>query len=92
MLGCVDARTVRKRRRPADFGLVPTEEVLELSRSRPRWIDLIATGRNAPAALTELADTVSEVQGDQAPLQEGHRAARRDGVLSRAHRLRRARG
>jgi cob(I)alamin adenosyltransferase len=46
----------------ADFGLVPTEEVLELARSRPRWMDLIATGRNAPAALTELADTVSEVK------------------------------
>jgi len=41
---------------------VPTEEVLELARSRPRWMDLIATGRNAPAALTELADTVSEVK------------------------------
>jgi cob(I)alamin adenosyltransferase len=46
----------------ADFGLVPTEEVLELARSRPRWMDLIATGRNAPQALTELADTVSEVK------------------------------
>jgi cob(I)alamin adenosyltransferase len=46
----------------ADFGLIPTEEVLDLARSRPRWMDLIATGRNAPAPLTELADTVSEVR------------------------------
>jgi len=46
----------------ADFGLVPTEEVLDLARSRPRWMDLIATGRNAPAPLVELADTVSEVR------------------------------
>jgi len=45
-----------------DFGLVPTEEVLDLARARPRWMDLIATGRNAPAALVELADTVSEVR------------------------------
>ncbi len=46
----------------ADFGLVPVAEVLELARSRPRWMDLIATGRNAPAPLIELADTVSEVR------------------------------
>lgn len=45
-----------------DFGLVPTEEVLDLARARPRWMDLIATGRNAPAPLVELADTVSEVR------------------------------
>jgi cob(I)alamin adenosyltransferase len=46
----------------ADFGLVPLQEVLDLVRSRPRWMDLIATGRNAPAPLLELADTVSEVR------------------------------
>jgi len=46
----------------ADFGLIPTDEVLDLARSRPRWMDLIATGRNAPAPLVELADTVSEVR------------------------------
>jgi cob(I)alamin adenosyltransferase len=46
----------------ADFGLVPVEEVLELARARPRWMDLICTGRGAPAPLVELADTVSEVR------------------------------
>ena len=46
----------------ADFGLIPVDEVLELARARPRWMDLIATGRNAPAPLVELADTVSEVR------------------------------
>jgi cob(I)alamin adenosyltransferase len=46
----------------ADFGLVPVEEVLELARARPRWMDLIWTGRNAPAAMVGLADTVSEVR------------------------------
>ena len=46
----------------ADFGLVPIEEVLDLARARPRWMDLIATGRNAPAPLVELADTVSDVR------------------------------
>jgi cob(I)alamin adenosyltransferase len=46
----------------ADFGLVPVDEVLELARSRPRWMDLIVTGRGAPAPIVELADTVSEVR------------------------------
>ena len=46
----------------ADFGLIPVEEVLELARARPKWMDLIWTGRNAPAAMVELADTVSEVR------------------------------
>jgi cob(I)alamin adenosyltransferase len=46
----------------ADFGLVPVEEVIELAKARPRWMDLIWTGRNAPAAMVEMADTVSEVR------------------------------
>lgn len=46
----------------ADFRLAPAEEVLELVKSRPRWMDIIATGRSAPAALIEAADTVSEVR------------------------------
>jgi cob(I)alamin adenosyltransferase len=45
-----------------DFNLVPVEEVQELVKARPRWMDIIATGRSAPAALVELADTVSEVR------------------------------
>ena len=46
----------------ADFGLVPVEEVLELAKARPGWMDVIWTGRNAPAAMIDLADTVSEVR------------------------------
>ena len=46
----------------ADFGLVPLEEVLELAKARPRWMDMIWTGRSAPAAMMDLADTVSEVR------------------------------
>ncbi|MGE5175789.1 MAG: cob(I)yrinic acid a,c-diamide adenosyltransferase [Hyphomicrobiales bacterium] len=46
----------------ADFGMVPAEEVLELARARPRWMDLVVTGRNAPASFVETADTVSEVR------------------------------
>jgi len=38
------------------------EEVLELAKARPKWMDLIWTGRSAPAAMMDLADTVSEVR------------------------------
>jgi cob(I)alamin adenosyltransferase len=46
----------------ASYGLLPESEVLELARARPRWMDLILTGRGASAELIELADTVSEVR------------------------------
>jgi cob(I)alamin adenosyltransferase len=46
----------------ADFNLVPAQEVLDLAQARPRWMDLILTGRNAPQPFVELADTVSEVR------------------------------
>ena len=46
----------------ADFGLVPVEEVLALAKARPKWMDMIWTGRSAPEAMVELADTVSEVR------------------------------
>jgi len=45
-----------------DFELVPVDEVAELVKARPRWMDIIATGRSAPPLLVELADTVSEVR------------------------------
>jgi cob(I)alamin adenosyltransferase len=46
----------------ASYGLLPEHEVLELARSRPRWMDLILTGRGASAELIEQADTVSDVK------------------------------
>jgi cob(I)alamin adenosyltransferase len=46
----------------ASYGLLPEHEVLALARSRPRWMDLILTGRGASAELIELADTVSDVK------------------------------
>ena len=46
----------------ASYGLLPENEVLALARARPRWMDLILTGRGASAELIELADTVSDVR------------------------------
>jgi cob(I)alamin adenosyltransferase len=41
---------------------VAAEEVAALVRAKPRWMDIIATGRSAPAAFVDLADTVSDVR------------------------------
>lgn len=44
------------------FGLVPLERVVDLVRTRPAGIDMILTGRYAPAELIELSDTVTEMK------------------------------
>ena len=45
-----------------DFKLIGLPEVIELIKNKPASLDLILTGRYAPAEIIELADTVSEVQ------------------------------
>ena len=45
-----------------DFKLVDTKEVIEMIENRPPGVDLIMTGRNAPAEIINIADTVSEVK------------------------------
>lgn len=45
-----------------NFGLLKTETVLDLIKRRPPWLDLILTGRNAPAELLEMADMVTEMK------------------------------
>jgi cob(I)alamin adenosyltransferase len=45
-----------------DFKLVDIQDVLHLIRSKPTGMDLILTGRYAPAEIVDAADTVSEVR------------------------------
>jgi|UniRef100_A0A7V3PSX2 cob(I)alamin adenosyltransferase len=54
-----------------DYGLIPLAEVLKLVRSCPAEVELVLTGRNAPAPLLELADLVSEVKEIKHPYQKG---------------------
>lgn len=44
------------------YGYLDSDRVLEAIRNRPEGQHVIITGRNANKALTELADTVSEIQ------------------------------
>ena len=42
--------------------LIPLEEGLEVLRRRPAWVEVVLTGRQAPAELLALADLVTEMR------------------------------
>jgi cob(I)alamin adenosyltransferase len=45
-----------------DFGLLPVEEVLDLIRKKPEFMELVLTGRNADPKILEKADLVTEMK------------------------------
>ena len=45
-----------------DFKLIDLNDVIELVKNKPAGLDLILTGRYAPAPIIKLADTVSEIK------------------------------
>ncbi len=45
-----------------DYGLLDLKEVLAMLQSRPPHVEIVCTGRYAPAELIEAADLVSEVR------------------------------
>lgn len=47
---------------PMNWGWIDTEEVVHAIRSRPERVNLILTGRDAPQALIDVADTVTEMK------------------------------
>lgn len=47
---------------PMNWGWIDTGEVVEVIRSRPEDVSIVATGRDAPAALIDVADTVTEMR------------------------------
>jgi cob(I)alamin adenosyltransferase len=47
---------------PMTWGWIDTEEVVNAIRQRPERVNIIATGRDAPAALVDVADTVTEMR------------------------------
>jgi cob(I)alamin adenosyltransferase len=55
---------------PLRFGWLDTEEVLREIRERPRGTHVVITGRNAPGALIELADLVTEMKLVKHPYRE----------------------
>lgn len=60
------------------FGLISSEEVLSLLRSRREGIEVVLTGRNAPIEFIEYADYVSIIESRKNPFDGGHAA--REGI------------
>jgi cob(I)alamin adenosyltransferase len=61
---------------PMNWGWIDTQAVLQTIRGRPAHVNIIATGRDAPSALIELADTVTEMVKVRHAYDQGIRARR----------------
>jgi cob(I)alamin adenosyltransferase len=44
------------------FNLLPQAEIFQVLRDRPKWVEVVLTGRQAPPELVELADLVTEMR------------------------------
>jgi ATP:corrinoid adenosyltransferase len=55
-------------------GLLPLTDVVGWVREKPGALELVMTGRNAPAELVELADYVSEIKAVKHPYSRGVKA------------------
>lgn len=54
--------------------LVSLEETLELIKNKPRQVELVLTGRDAPSELTQVADLVTEMKEIKHPFTRGAQA------------------
>jgi cob(I)alamin adenosyltransferase len=61
---------------PMNWGWIPTAEVVDVIKNRPPSVNIIATGRDAPAELVEVADTVTEMKKTKHAFDRGVRAIR----------------
>ena len=58
------------------WGWIDTDDVVATIRDRPAHVNIIITGRDAPAELIEIADTVTEMREIKHAYQQGIRAKR----------------
>jgi cob(I)alamin adenosyltransferase len=61
---------------PMNWGWIDSEAVIEAIRTRPATVNVIATGRDAPQALVDIADTVTEMVSVKHAYDRGIRARR----------------
>lgn len=57
-----------------DLKLLDLERVLKLVRGKPEHVELVLTGRNAPAEIVQLADLVTEMKEVKHPFARGSEA------------------
>lgn len=61
---------------PVNYGWLPAADVVAAIRGRPEHVNIVATGRDAPGELVELADTVTEMRKVKHAFDRGIRARR----------------
>jgi cob(I)alamin adenosyltransferase len=61
---------------PINWGWIPIAEVVDAISSRPAHVSVIVTGREAPAELIAIADTVTEMRNEKHAFDQGVRAMR----------------
>ncbi len=61
---------------PMNWGWIDTRDVVETISSRPSDVSIVATGRDAPTELREVADTVTEMRAEKHAFDEGITAMR----------------
>jgi cob(I)alamin adenosyltransferase len=61
---------------PMNFGWIDTAEVVAVIRDRPEQTTVILTGRDAPAEIIDIADTVTEMRKVKHPFDRGITARR----------------
>jgi cob(I)alamin adenosyltransferase len=61
---------------PMNWGWIQADEVVEAIRARPEAVNVVATGRDAPQALLEIADTVTEMRNVRHAFDSGVTARR----------------
>ena len=59
---------------------VELQDVIDLVKNKPKKVELVMTGRNAPDELVEIADYVSEIKPVKHPMEKGIKA--RKGIES----------
>jgi cob(I)alamin adenosyltransferase len=59
---------------PINYGWIEIDEVLAVLRERPRDLHIVITGRDAPQALIDFADLVTEMREIKHPFREGTKA------------------
>jgi cob(I)alamin adenosyltransferase len=61
---------------PINWGWIPAAEVVSAIAGRPASVNVIATGRDAPPELVDIADTVTEMRNRKHAFDAGIRAIR----------------
>lgn len=59
---------------PLNWGWIDTDDAVDTIRNRPAHVSVIVTGRKAPAAIIDIADTVSEIADIKHAYKAGIRA------------------